>query len=327
MSISSNDVIAKLDEEGLVRVSRRRFKSTELVDIRKFYLTDDDEMKPGRQGLSLTLSQWDVLVNLKDKIDNAFEIVNLDNSEVIFEITCKKRATVEVWKKSTFLDLREFYEKDGEMRPGKKGIKLSLEMWNKLRIAMEKMSNKDDEAETKKKRDREDSETHQRGDEKRLKTEEGSKDITTTTTTGNNKDGFIALNEKGTRRFTKRMFKGVELYDIREYYEAGGEMKPGRKGISLKDDQWKIVISESKHVNELLTSSCENGAASCFKKNESGEYFLEISKTRRLTVREWKGKTMVDIREFYEKEGRLHPGKKGISLSKPQWDLLVKKCF
>ncbi|XP_022933001.1 RNA polymerase II transcriptional coactivator KIWI-like isoform X2 [Cucurbita moschata] len=37
----------------------------------------------------------------------------------------------------------------------------------------------------------------------------------------------------------------------------------------------------------------------------------EISKNRRVMVRNWQGKIVVDIREFYVKDGKQMPGKKG----------------
>ncbi|KAF9794264.1 hypothetical protein SFRURICE_009641 [Spodoptera frugiperda] len=40
-------------------------------------------------------------------------------------------------------------------------------------------------------------------------------------------------------------------------------------------------------------------------------------------VREFKGKVYVDIREFYEKNGQLLPGKKGISMTPEQWKKLL----
>ncbi|KAJ6917091.1 RNA polymerase II mRNAional [Populus alba x Populus x berolinensis] len=40
----------------------------------------------------------------------------------------------------------------------------------------------------------------------------------------------------------------------------------------------------------------------------------EIGRNRRVTVRNWRGKINVDIREFYPKDGNLLPGKKGIFL-------------
>ncbi|XP_072970727.1 RNA polymerase II transcriptional coactivator KIWI-like isoform X1 [Typha angustifolia] len=48
----------------------------------------------------------------------------------------------------------------------------------------------------------------------------------------------------------------------------------------------------------------------------------EISSTRRVVLRKWKGVTMVDIREFYEKGGEQLAGRKGISLPKDQWKIL-----
>lgn len=48
----------------------------------------------------------------------------------------------------------------------------------------------------------------------------------------------------------------------------------------------------------------------------------EISKNRRVSVRSFGGKIMVDIREFYVKDGKQMPGRKGISLSMDQWNVL-----
>ncbi|GMG99826.1 hypothetical protein Nepgr_001666 [Nepenthes gracilis] len=48
----------------------------------------------------------------------------------------------------------------------------------------------------------------------------------------------------------------------------------------------------------------------------------EISKNRRVSVRNWQGKVVVDIREFYVKDGKQMPGKKGISLTMDQWNVL-----
>ena len=48
----------------------------------------------------------------------------------------------------------------------------------------------------------------------------------------------------------------------------------------------------------------------------------EISKNRRVAVRNWKGSIMVDIREFYVKDGKQLPGRKGISLTMDQWNVL-----
>lgn len=50
---------------------------------------------------------------------------------------------------------------------------------------------------------------------------------------------------------------------------------------------------------------------------------LELSPKRYVCVRTFKGKIIVDIREYWEDpNGDLKPGKKGIALSMDQWEKL-----
>ena len=58
------------------------------------------------------------------------------------------------------------------------------------------------------------------------------------------------------------------------------------------------------------------------KKTADGDVYFELAAKRRVTVRKFKGTTLIDIREFWEDSGDLKPGKKGISLSVEQWDAL-----
>ncbi|NWH71501.1 TCP4 polymerase, partial [Piaya cayana] len=53
------------------------------------------------------------------------------------------------------------------------------------------------------------------------------------------------------------------------------------------------------------------------------EDMFQIGKMRYVRVSSFKGKVLVDIREFYtDKEGDLKPGRKGIALSAEQWSQL-----
>jgi hypothetical protein len=45
---------------------------------------------------------------------------------------------------------------------------------------------------------------------------------------------------------------------------------------------------------------------------------------RFVSVSEFRGKPLVNIREYYEANGKLLPGKKGVSLSTDQWEQLKK---
>ncbi|KAK2542299.1 activated RNA polymerase II transcriptional coactivator p15-like protein [Columba guinea] len=53
------------------------------------------------------------------------------------------------------------------------------------------------------------------------------------------------------------------------------------------------------------------------------EGMFQIGKMRYVHVSSFKGKVLVDIREFYvDKEGDMKPGRKGIGLSGEQWNQL-----
>ncbi|KAK4780304.1 hypothetical protein SAY87_016410 [Trapa incisa] len=69
-----------------------------------------------------------------------------------------------------------------------------------------------------------------------------------------------------------------------------------------------------KRKNDGHDSGDSEGHAPSKKilKNDSdGIVFCELSKNRKVTVRNWKGRLIVDIREFYSKDGKELPSKKG----------------
>lgn len=57
---------------------------------------------------------------------------------------------------------------------------------------------------------------------------------------------------------------------------------------------------------------------------ESKEPEFTLDKNRLVRVRSFKGKAYIDIREYYQKDGAMLPGKKGISLSPEQWRKLLE---
>ncbi|KAF6170530.1 hypothetical protein GIB67_031938 [Kingdonia uniflora] len=54
--------------------------------------------------------------------------------------------------------------------------------------------------------------------------------------------------------------------------------------------------------------------------SDDSVFVCEISNNRRVSVRSWQGKPMVDIREFYVKDGKQLPGKKGLFHAPNQTD-------
>merc|ERR1719148_484214 len=78
--------------------------------------------------------------------------------------------------------------------------------------------------------------------QKKLKTEDADEeDKKKTSALEKNESGeqFLKLGAK--KRLTVREYKSMVLIDIREFYEKGDKMLPGKKGISLTLDQFKAV--------------------------------------------------------------------------------------
>ncbi|KAJ5178942.1 hypothetical protein N7492_002152 [Penicillium capsulatum] len=59
------------------------------------------------------------------------------------------------------------------------------------------------------------------------------------------------------------------------------------------------------------------------KVDANGDKYWEISKKRRVTLSEFRNNTLINIREYYDKDGQELPGKKGISMSVDQFAALV----
>ena len=121
------------------------------------------------------------------------------------------------------------------------------------------------------------------------------------------------------RRCTVSTYNGRKYVGLREYYEKDGKWLPGKKGISLAREQWGTLKAHIGAINERC-------AAAATAAGGDGEDVVacELSAQRRVTVGTFRGAVMVGIREFYEKDGKMLPGKKGISLGKDQWDVVCK---
>eukprot|EP01080_Neovahlkampfia_damariscottae_P006226 gene6226-10232_t len=59
-----------------------------------------------------------------------------------------------------------------------------------------------------------------------------------------------------------------------------------------------------------------------FKTDEQGEPYFELPRNRRITISQFRGKWNVQIREYYDANGVMKPGKKGIALSMDEWNEL-----
>ncbi|PVH95609.1 PC4-domain-containing protein [Periconia macrospinosa] len=72
------------------------------------------------------------------------------------------------------------------------------------------------------------------------------------------KNKFVSLKANGTRRVTISDFKGKTLINIREYYEDdGGNMRPGKKGISLSIEQYNALLAAAPLLESVLVGEKE----------------------------------------------------------------------
>ncbi|OQS03591.1 hypothetical protein THRCLA_04092 [Thraustotheca clavata] len=143
-------------------------------------------------------------------------------------------------------------------------------------------------------------------------------------------DGSIAFDLSAKKQLTVRKWKNAVLVDIREYYDAGGVRKPGKKGISLTKEQYKKVETLVEDVDAAIIAM-DDGVTGVYlnetlDNDDENSVAFAISPKRRITIRKFKGKMLVDIREFYDSDGSMKPGNKGISLTKEQWRVVVDKA-
>jgi len=99
-----------------------------------------------------------------------------------------------------------------------------------------------------------------------------------------------------------------DLDDSPEEGEEGQKKSPSLKASAGNQNKKKAKTSTSS------SSPVE----------EKGKNEWEIGSKRKVTLSKFRNQQKIDIREYYEKDGQLLPGRKGISLSVEQWQSLQK---
>lgn len=49
-------------------------------------------------------------------------------------------------------------------------------------------------------------------------------------------------------------YKGKDYIVIRRYYEADGELRPGKQGINLKAEEWLELCEKFEEIKEEINS-------------------------------------------------------------------------
>ncbi|XP_029157245.1 activated RNA polymerase II transcriptional coactivator p15 [Nylanderia fulva] len=93
-------------------------------------------------------------------------------------------------------------------------------------------------------------------------------------------------------------------------------MPKSKEYLSDSDDSSEEEVKSSKRKQKAE----EDKPATKKPKKEDENTVWDLGNNRQVTVRDFRGKYYVDIREmYYDKDGDLKPGKKGICLNLQQW--------
>jgi len=107
------------------------------------------------------------------------------------------------------------------------------------------------------------------------------------------------------------------------------EFKPTKKVVSEseseeekpKKKEKKEKKKEKKVKKQKVENSDSDSGSDDATDDANGPW--KLSAMRQVSVSEFKGKQYVNIREYYEKDGEMLPGRKGISLPPDQWKKLM----
>lgn len=157
-----------------------------------------------------------------------------EQDDIVFELSSKRRVTVRKWKNMKFVDIREFYDDNGQSKPGKKGISLSPDQYEKLYSFSDAIA-----------------EAIQLVEDDQV----GMESLAGVPGCILRPDGdvrAIALPLSNKRRITVRYFRKGVLIDLREFYDQDGVSKPGKKGISLSKEQWTALQKIADEIMEAV---------------------------------------------------------------------------
>ncbi|KZT72139.1 PC4-domain-containing protein [Daedalea quercina L-15889] len=100
------------------------------------------------------------------------------------------------------------------------------------------------------------------------------------------------------------------------------------KGASDSEEERPIKKKAEKpsRYKEASLEESEEESGVVVKTNNDGNRYIDLGRKRRATVYIFKGKPLLDIREYYGPEGDENPGKKGISVSQDEWETLKRNA-
>ncbi|GMF65125.1 unnamed protein product [Phytophthora lilii] len=178
-----------------------------------------------------------------------------EQGDVVFELSSKRRVTARQWKGMKFVDIREFYDDNGQAKPGKKGADRWKLCWEKLygfsdAIAEAIQLVEEDEVAMDSLAGVPGCILRPDGDVRAIALPVSSTALTLEI--GKKLMGLFvcSMQLSNKRRVTVRYFRKGVLIDLREFYDQDGVSKPGKKGISLSKEQWTALQEVAEDITE-----------------------------------------------------------------------------
>ncbi|GAB2273048.1 hypothetical protein Dimus_007857 [Dionaea muscipula] len=96
--------------------------------------------------------------------------------------------------------------------------------------------------------------------------------------------------------------------------------EPAAEQPEQQPQQQPVEEEEEKEEEEEEEQRGTKRSAGVKEYDDLGDRIIcHLSDKRRVTIQEFKGKTLVSVREYYKKDGKMLPTSKGISLTVDQW--------
>ncbi|XP_040987595.1 RNA polymerase II transcriptional coactivator KELP-like [Juglans microcarpa x Juglans regia] len=127
----------------------------------------------------------------------------------------------------------------------------------------------------------------------------------------------------------RRILKGSDMEEMTEHKirkQASAELD-----LDLSEPPYKAFVKQivqsflEQQVEEEEEEVEEERGERRKEYDDDGDLIIcRLSEKRRVTIQDFRGKTLVSIREYYKKDGKELPTSKGISLTEEQWSAFKK---
>ncbi|XP_039057001.1 RNA polymerase II transcriptional coactivator KELP [Hibiscus syriacus] len=141
------------------------------------------------------------------------------------------------------------------------------------------------------------------------------------------------MDEETRGKIKKTVTEILEEADMNEMTEYKiRKIASQRLELDLSESKYKAYVRhvvnsflEELKAKQEVEEAKVGAAAGDQEFDDDGDLIIcRLSDKRRVTIQDFRGKTLVSIREYYKKDGKELPSSKGISLTEEQWSTFKK---